>query len=95
MQHEAIRYDIDGFISGGQRFGDPGRPRTRLSAADRRASIIDAATQAFAESGYQRATMGQIATRLGVTEPVVFHNFGSKPGSTPPSWHMPPARWPR
>ncbi|MGW4772574.1 TetR/AcrR family transcriptional regulator [Nocardia sp. NPDC004278] len=58
----------------------PGRPRTRLSAADRRASIIDAATQVFAESGYQRATMSQIATRLGVTEPVVFQNFGSKTG---------------
>ncbi|WP_433679335.1 TetR/AcrR family transcriptional regulator [Nocardia sp. CA-119907] len=54
------------------------RPRTRLSAADRRASIIDAATQVFAESGYQRATMGQIAARLGVTEPVLFQNFGSK-----------------
>ncbi|WP_433754929.1 TetR/AcrR family transcriptional regulator [Nocardia sp. CA-135398] len=58
----------------------PDRPRTRLSAADRRASIIDAATQVFAESGYQRATMAQIATRLGVTEPVLFQNFGSKTG---------------
>ncbi|WP_280253476.1 TetR/AcrR family transcriptional regulator [Nocardia abscessus] len=52
--------------------------RTRLRAADRRASIIDAATAAFAESGFQRATMSQIATRLGVTEPVLFQNFGSK-----------------
>jgi len=54
--------------------------RTRLSAADRRASIIDAATAVFAESGYQRSTMAQIAARLGVTEPVLFQNFGSKTG---------------
>ncbi|MEV6325624.1 TetR/AcrR family transcriptional regulator [Nocardia sp. NPDC051787] len=54
--------------------------RTRLSAADRRASIIDAATAVFAETGYQRSTMAQIAARIGVTEPVLFQNFGSKTG---------------
>ncbi|MCP9620800.1 TetR/AcrR family transcriptional regulator [Nocardia otitidiscaviarum] len=42
--------------------------------------IITTATEVFAESGYQRATMGQIAARLGVTEPVLFQNFGSKTG---------------
>ncbi|WP_433684707.1 TetR/AcrR family transcriptional regulator [Nocardia sp. CA-119907] len=50
-----------------------------MRAADRRASIIDAATAVFAESGFQRATMAQIASRIGVTEPVLFQNFGSKP----------------
>ncbi|MFF5035488.1 TetR/AcrR family transcriptional regulator [Nocardia salmonicida] len=60
---------------------DPaGRPRTRLRAADRRASIIDAATAVFAESGFQRSTMAHIASRVGVTEPVLFQNFGSKTG---------------
>ncbi|MET7771740.1 TetR/AcrR family transcriptional regulator [Nocardia sp. NPDC005366] len=57
-----------------------GQRRTRLRAADRRASIIDAATAVFAESGFQRATMAQIAARIGVTEPVLFQNFGSKTG---------------
>ncbi|MFI2352381.1 TetR/AcrR family transcriptional regulator [Streptomyces sp. NPDC019443] len=52
--------------------------RTRLSAADRRASIVAAATEVFAESGYQRGKVSQVAARIGVTEPVVFHNFGSK-----------------
>ncbi len=52
--------------------------RTRLRAADRRASILGAATVVFAESGFQRATMAQIAARVGVTEPVLFQNFGSK-----------------
>lgn len=52
--------------------------RSRLSAEDRRASIVDAATAVFAESGYQRGKMSEVAARLGVTEPVVFQNFGSK-----------------
>jgi AcrR family transcriptional regulator len=51
----------------------------RLSAEERRASILGAATVVFAESGYQRGRMSEIAARLGVTEPVVFQNFGSKP----------------
>ena len=50
----------------------------RLSAEERRASILSAAAAVFAESGYQRGRMSEIAARLGVTEPVVFQNFGSK-----------------
>lgn len=53
--------------------------RKRLSADERKASIVAAATEVFAELGYQRGTMSEVARRLGVTEPVVFQNFGSKP----------------
>lgn len=55
------------------------RRRTRMSAARRRESILQAAVQAFAESGYHATTVAGIARRIGVTEPVVFQNFGSKP----------------
>jgi AcrR family transcriptional regulator len=59
--------------------GAAGKPRrSRLSAEDRRASIVAAATEVFARSGYQRGRMSEVAARLGVTEPVVFQNFGSK-----------------
>lgn len=54
------------------------RPRTRLPAAERRASILAAATEVFSETGYQRGKVSDIAKRVGVTEPVVFQNFGSK-----------------
>ncbi|MEY9967576.1 AcrR family transcriptional regulator [Streptacidiphilus sp. MAP12-16] len=57
----------------------PAKPRrTRLSAADRRASILTAATEVFAERGYQRGKVSEVAARVGVSEPVVFQNFGSK-----------------
>jgi AcrR family transcriptional regulator len=56
----------------------PSPRRSRLAAADRRASIVKAAGELFAEVGYQRGRVSDVAARLGVTEPVVFQNFGSK-----------------
>lgn len=52
--------------------------RTRLSPAERRASIVAAATEVFARRGYQKAKMSEVAAAVGVTEPVVFQNFGTK-----------------
>lgn len=54
--------------------------RTRLTAEQRRETILTAATAVFAECGYQRAKASEIAARVGVSEPVVFQNFGSKAG---------------
>jgi AcrR family transcriptional regulator len=53
--------------------------RTRMPAAERRESVLAAATEVFAASGYHAAKMSDIAARVGVSEPVVFQNFGSKP----------------
>ncbi len=55
-----------------------GARRTRLTAEERRESIIEAAAAVFAEVGYQRGKTSDVAARVGVTEPVVFQNFGSK-----------------
>jgi AcrR family transcriptional regulator len=55
-----------------------GKARTRMPAAERRASILAAATEVFSETGYERGKVSEIARRVGVTEPVVFQNFGSK-----------------
>lgn len=52
--------------------------RKRLPAAARRETIIDAATSAFATDGYDGARVARIAERVGVTEPVIFQNFGTK-----------------
>jgi AcrR family transcriptional regulator len=55
----------------------PGR-RVRLSGPARREAILAAAAGVFAEMGYERCRMRDIAARVGVTEPVIFQNFGSK-----------------
>jgi AcrR family transcriptional regulator len=52
--------------------------RTRLPADRRRESILDAATEVFAEVGYRAGKVSEVAARVGVTEPVIFQNFGSK-----------------
>src|SRR5215469_14267528 len=52
--------------------------RTRLSAEQRRESILQAAVEVFAASGYRAGKVSEVAARVGVSEPVVFQNFGSK-----------------
>jgi AcrR family transcriptional regulator len=59
--------------------GDGATPRqARLRAAERRETILRAAAAVFAESGYRAAKVADVAARIGVTEPVIFQNFGSK-----------------
>lgn len=52
--------------------------RTRLPAAERRETILRAAAAVFAEAGYRAAKVSDVAARVGVSEPVIFQNFGSK-----------------
>jgi AcrR family transcriptional regulator len=54
------------------------KPRKRLSAAERRQTIEGAATELFAERGYQGTSIDEIARRSGVTPPVVYDHFASK-----------------
>ena len=59
--------------------GEAGRTRrTRLTAGQRRETILEAATEVFAASGYRAGKVSDVAARIGVTEPVIFQNFGSK-----------------
>jgi AcrR family transcriptional regulator len=52
--------------------------RRRLGANARRESILKVALAEFAASGYEGTRVAEIASRVGVTEPVVFQNFGTK-----------------
>ena len=54
------------------------RTRRRLSAGERRERILAAATEVFAERGYNGASMGEIAARAGVVASVIYDHFGSK-----------------
>jgi len=44
----------------------------------RREQLLDAAVEAFAESGFRGASTAGIAARLGVSEPTLFRHFSSK-----------------
>lgn len=52
--------------------------RLRLSPAERRERIIDAARDAFATHGFEAASMRQIAAAAEVTTPVIYDHFRSK-----------------
>ena len=52
--------------------------RTRLTAEKRRELILRAATHVFADAGYRAAKVSDVAAVVGVTEPVIFQNFGTK-----------------
>ncbi|HEX4834530.1 MAG TPA: helix-turn-helix domain-containing protein [Trebonia sp.] len=52
--------------------------RARLPAAERRETILRAAMAVFGEAGYRAARVSDVAARVGVSEPVIFQNFGSK-----------------
>jgi AcrR family transcriptional regulator len=54
-------------------------PRKRLTAAARREVIELAAIDLFAERGYHGTAMDEIARRSGVSTPVVYDHFASKP----------------
>lgn len=50
----------------------------RLNAVARRAQLLEMAREVFASDGYHGAAMEQIATRAGVTKPVLYQHFGGK-----------------
>lgn len=50
----------------------------RLTAAERRTAIVDAAIQEFGAHGLDGATTDAIARRAGISQPYVIRLFGSK-----------------
>jgi AcrR family transcriptional regulator len=53
-------------------------PATRLSAAERRRAIVDAALRVFSAGSYAGATTAEIARAAGVSEPLLYRHFDSK-----------------
>lgn len=55
-----------------------GKTRQRVSAAERREALIDAAIKEFAETGLHGTPVDRIARRVGVAQPYVFSLFPTK-----------------
>ncbi len=53
-------------------------PRARLSAAQRRGLIEDAAARLFAQRGYAATTVEEIVAEAGVSKPMLYRHFESK-----------------
>ena len=50
----------------------------RMSAEERRESVLDAAFEEFAERGLEGASTEAIAAKAGISQPYVFRLFGTK-----------------
>jgi AcrR family transcriptional regulator len=52
----------------------------RLTAAARRAQLIDVGRAVFAKHGYEATTVEEIAERARISKPIVYEHFGGKEG---------------
>lgn len=53
-------------------------PRTRKSAPERKAEIVETAIRLAAEVGPDRLTTEKLAQEIGITQPAIFRHFPSK-----------------
>jgi AcrR family transcriptional regulator len=53
-------------------------PTGRLSAEERRASLLECACAVFSRGSYRGTTTAELATAAGVTEPILYRHFDSK-----------------
>lgn len=56
----------------------PQPPGRRMARAERREQILDAATRAFARTGFTATGLGDIADEAGVTHVILYRHFASK-----------------
>jgi AcrR family transcriptional regulator len=54
------------------------RPKRARAPIDTHAALLDAAAHAFAEHGYEGASVDRIAARAGVNKAMLYYHFGSK-----------------
>ncbi|MBA2699387.1 MAG: TetR/AcrR family transcriptional regulator [Nocardioidaceae bacterium] len=51
-----------------------------MTSAERREQLIDTARSRFAERGFEGTAIEEIASRAGVSKPIVYEHFGGKEG---------------
>jgi TetR/AcrR family transcriptional regulator len=56
----------------------PAAPTTRMGADERRALVLEAATEVFGQYGYAGTTTDRVAAAAGVSQPYVVRIFGTK-----------------
>jgi AcrR family transcriptional regulator len=57
-----------------------GKGSGRLSAAARRAQLVEVGRAVFAERGFEGTSVEEIAARAKVSKPIVYEHFGGKEG---------------
>jgi AcrR family transcriptional regulator len=55
-------------------------PKVRMTGKERREQLLDVGRQLFAERGFDGTSVEEVASRAGVSKPVVYEHFGGKEG---------------
>ncbi|MEV0777729.1 TetR/AcrR family transcriptional regulator [Streptomyces sp. NPDC050433] len=76
---------IDGGKSDTDKSRTPSAPprrsrRVRMTGKERREQLLDIGRTLFAEKGYEGTSVEEIASKAGVSKPVVYEHFGGKEG---------------
>ncbi|OBZ93295.1 TetR family transcriptional regulator [Pararhizobium polonicum] len=58
----------------------PAQPRRRLSREERHRQLLDVAWRVIREDGTEALTLGHLAEQAGITKPVVYDHFTTRPG---------------
>src|SRR4051812_23312914 len=56
------------------------QPKVRMTGQERRSQLLDVGRTLFAEKGFEATSIEEVASRAGVTKPVVYEHFGGKEG---------------
>jgi AcrR family transcriptional regulator len=57
---------------------EPGKPRRRLKAEERRESILSAANSVFGQHGYEHVRIDDVAAAAGISKALIYEHFRSK-----------------
>jgi AcrR family transcriptional regulator len=57
---------------------EPGKPRRRLKAEERRESILSAANTVFGQHGYEHVRIDDVAAAAGISKALIYEHFRSK-----------------
>jgi AcrR family transcriptional regulator len=55
-------------------------PRKKMSAADRRAQLVEVGRKVFAARGFEATSVEEIAEKAGISKPILYQHFGGKEG---------------
>src|SRR3954464_14584809 len=61
-----------------QTASEPGRPKRRLRAEQRRESILEAANIVFGQRGYDTVRIDDVASAAGISKALIYEHFRSK-----------------
>lgn len=79
-RRKALRVSADRRLHALPATSEAAQPKVRMTGQERRTQLLDIGRKLFAERGFEKTSIEEVAARAGVTKPVVYEHFGGKEG---------------